>query len=186
MHPAVEGHLVDLDAPLGKQLLRVPVPSPNRRYQRTASTITSAGKPSRRRHTPMLFCACPRTTPGGHLIVSSAVVREQDAPTPTQLPIKTQAPLIRLLEASYCLPVVLVTASVELPCHGLSTFEIVDVDTPARRISMRPLASEPSTFWVAVATRRWSVDGRSAAPARTEPSAPRGKGSGSRGIRRGW
>jgi hypothetical protein len=36
--------MVDLDATLGEQLLDVAVGSPKRRYQRTASTMTSGGK----------------------------------------------------------------------------------------------------------------------------------------------
>ena len=36
--------MVDLDAPLGEEFLDVAIDSPKHRYQRTASTITSAGK----------------------------------------------------------------------------------------------------------------------------------------------
>jgi hypothetical protein len=42
-HPPVDGDVINLDAALGKQLLNVPVGQPKRRYQRTASTITSGG-----------------------------------------------------------------------------------------------------------------------------------------------
>jgi hypothetical protein len=45
LHPPVDGDVVDLDAAFGEQLLHVAVRQADaRRYQRTASTITSGGK----------------------------------------------------------------------------------------------------------------------------------------------
>jgi hypothetical protein len=44
LDPPVDGDVVDLDAALGEQLFDVAVGEAKRRYQRTASTITSGGK----------------------------------------------------------------------------------------------------------------------------------------------
>jgi hypothetical protein len=41
LHPAVQGHVVHVDAALGEDLLRVRYDNPYRRFQRTASMITS-------------------------------------------------------------------------------------------------------------------------------------------------
>jgi hypothetical protein len=43
LHPPVDRDMIDLDASLGQQLLSVPVRSPYRKYQRTATVITSGG-----------------------------------------------------------------------------------------------------------------------------------------------
>jgi hypothetical protein len=42
-HPAVDRDVVDLDAAVGEQLIHVAIRPAERRYQRTASTITSGG-----------------------------------------------------------------------------------------------------------------------------------------------
>jgi hypothetical protein len=44
LQPAVDGDVVDLDAAFGQQFFDVGKDRPKRRYQRTASTITSGGK----------------------------------------------------------------------------------------------------------------------------------------------
>jgi hypothetical protein len=44
LDPAVDGDVVDPDPALGEQFLDIAVGEPKRRYQRTASTITSGGK----------------------------------------------------------------------------------------------------------------------------------------------
>jgi hypothetical protein len=49
LHPPVDGDVVDVDAALGEQFFDVAVGQPKRRYQRTASTMTSGGNGSRRR-----------------------------------------------------------------------------------------------------------------------------------------
>jgi hypothetical protein len=43
--------VIDFDAPLGEQFLDVAVGQAERRYQRTATTITSDGKRKRRKQT---------------------------------------------------------------------------------------------------------------------------------------
>jgi hypothetical protein len=47
LHPPVNGDVIDLDAALGQQLLHVAEGQAERRYHRTASTITSAGNRNR-------------------------------------------------------------------------------------------------------------------------------------------
>jgi hypothetical protein len=49
LYPPVDRDLVDLDAAFDQELFDVTVGQAERRYQRTASTITSGGKRSRRR-----------------------------------------------------------------------------------------------------------------------------------------
>ena len=48
LHPAVDGHVIDVDTTLGQQFFDVSVESPKRRYQRAAKVITSGGTGTRR------------------------------------------------------------------------------------------------------------------------------------------
>jgi hypothetical protein len=53
LHQPVHRDVVDLDAELGQQLLDVPVGQPIGRYQRTATVITSGGKPEPGKRRPV-------------------------------------------------------------------------------------------------------------------------------------